>query len=269
MIDPDNSKGGPTMAKKIQQIFRRVEKKYILTPDQYDALLDGMTPYMKADDYGRYTICNLYYDTEDFSLIRTSLEKPVYKEKLRLRSYGTPTDESKVFLEIKKKFDHVVYKRRAVLPCAQAMEYLDGKSRPAQEDQILREIDWFLKTYQPKPQVFIAYDRAALAGLDQEDLRVTFDTDLRWRDTDLDLRKGDQGELILPRDRILMEIKIPGTAPLWLSHLLSETGVFPTSFSKYGTCYRTHLHDRAVPAISQPAQIPSAPKSLKEALISA
>ena len=261
------------MAKKIQQSFKRFEKKYLLTPDQYNALLDGMMPYMKVDEYGRYTICNIYYDTDNFELIRTSLEKPVYKEKLRLRSYGTPTDDKKVFVEIKKKFDHVVYKRRTVMPCTEAVSYLSGETYPQKEDQICHEIDWFLKAYQPKPKVFIAYDRVALAGIENEELRVTFDTNLRWRDYDLDLRKGDHGQLILPQDRILMEIKIPGTAPLWLSHLLSEVGAFPTSFSKYGTCYKEHLLERSLPKtqIPSPLRQPELDisKTMKEALISA
>ena len=261
------------MAKKIQQSFKRFEKKYLLDPARYNALLDGMAPYMKADEYGSYTICNIYYDTDNFELIRTSLEKPVYKEKLRLRSYGVPTDDKKVFVEIKKKFDHVVYKRRIVLPCAEAVSYLAGEASPQGEDQICREIDWFLKTYQPKPKVFIAYDRMALAGIENEELRITFDTNLRWRDHDLDLRKGDHGQLILPRDCILMEIKIPGTAPVWLSHLLSQVGVFPTSFSKYGTCYKEHLLERSLPGDSVSLQRQKsklgAAKRMKEALFSA
>lgn len=229
------------MAKQVQQSFKRFEKKYFLTPEQYRALAEGMEPYMKADQYGRYTICNIYYDTDSFQLIRTSLESPVYKEKLRLRSYGVPTDGQPVFVEIKKKFDHVVYKRRAVMPCAQAVDYLAGAERPGQEDQICHEIDWFLRTYRPSPKVFIAYDRTALAGVDNSELRVTFDTNLRWRDRDLDLRLGDQGSPILSDGRILMEVKIPGTAPVWLARLLSRTGVFPTSFSKYGACYQRNL----------------------------
>lgn len=261
------------MAKKIQQSFKRFEKKYVLTPAQYSALLDGMMPYMKADEYGRYTICNIYYDTDHFELIRTSLEKPVYKEKLRLRSYGTPTDDKKVFVEIKKKFDHVVYKRRAMMPCAEAVSYLAGDAYPQEEDQICHEIDWFLKAYRPKPKVFIAYDRAALAGIENEELRVTFDTNLRWRDCDLDLCSGDYGQLILPQDRILMEIKIPGASPVWLGHLLSEVGVFPTSFSKYGTCYQEHLLERSLPQnTSAPCQrVPklSPSKQMKEVLVSA
>lgn len=263
------------MGKKIQQSFQRVEKKYLLNPFQYNALLDGMQPYMQADEYGRYTICNIYYDTDDFALIRASLKRPVYKEKLRLRSYGTPTGEQKVFVELKKKFDHVVYKRRTVLPCAEAVGYLEGGAHPQPGDQICREIDWFLQSYRPKPRVFIAYDRVALAGVDNKDLRVTFDTNLRWRDDDLDLRAGSRGEPLLPPDRILMEIKIPGTAPLWLSRLLSELNVFPVSFSKYGTCYREHLLARAFPAAAAPgapadaASLLCAPKHRKETLFSA
>ncbi|MGN1003977.1 MAG: polyphosphate polymerase domain-containing protein [Oscillospiraceae bacterium] len=231
------------MAKKlkIQSTFQRFEKKYLLTSAQYTALLDGMKPYLQPDEYGRYTICNLYYDTDNYQLIRTSLEKPVYKEKLRLRSYGVPGDGDNVFVELKKKFHGVVYKRRVVMEVSEAMAYLSGTARPSQEGQICHEIDWFLASYHPTPKVFIAYDREALAGREDPELRVTFDTNLRWRGSELDLRRGDGGERFLPEDQILMEIKIPGAAPVWLGRLLSETGIFPTSFSKYGTCYRQNL----------------------------
>ena len=196
---------------------------------------------MEADEHGRYTICNLYYDTPDFQLIRASLDKPVYKEKLRMRSYGVPADGDSVFVELKKKYKGVVYKRRTVLEAGEALDYLAGRCSPRAKDQICREIDWFLGRCHPVPQVFIAYDREALAGLEDRVLRVTFDIDLRWRDTALDLRSGDGGERITSRDQILMEIKIPGSAPVWLSRLLSENSVFPPSFSKYGVCYRENL----------------------------
>lgn len=258
------------MGQNILQSFKRVEKKYILTPAQYNALYKGMMPYMKKDEYGQYTICNIYYDTDNFELIRTSIEKPVYKEKLRLRSYGTPTDSENVFVEIKKKYDHVVYKRRAFIPCNDAVKYLAGNAFPQNPDQIWQEIGWFLKSYQPKPKVFISYDRIALAGIENSELRVTFDTNVRWRDYDLDLRMGNYGEAILSGDQILMEIKIPQAVPLWLCHLLSKLNIRPTSFSKYGTCYRTHLFKQAVPKINMPVMpcmqtYPHRIKHLKEA----
>ena len=229
------------MPQNIQRCFQRYEKKYLLNPEQYQKIRAGLAPYMEADEHGRYTICNLYYDTPDFQLIRASLDKPVYKEKLRMRSYGVPADGDSVFVELKKKYKGVVYKRRTVLEAGEALDYLAGRCSPRAKDQICREIDWFLGRYHPVPQVFIAYDREALAGLEDRVLRVTFDIDLRWRDTALDLRSGDGGERITSRDQILMEIKIPGSAPVWLSRLLSKNSLFPTSFSKYGVCYRENL----------------------------
>ena len=232
------------MACKIQFCFKRYEKKYMLTPDQLTRILAGIDGHMCADEFGRYTICNIYYDTDDFQLIRASLEKPVYKEKLRMRSYGVPGSRDEVFVELKKKYDSVVYKRRTVMKAADAVSYIHDGAVPERKDQICREIDWFMRSYHPNPKVFIAYDRTAFAGLDNPDLRLTFDTNLRWRDWDLDLRAGDRGEPLLDAGHILMEIKIPGTTPVWLAHLLSETGAFPTSFSKYGACYQQNILGR-------------------------
>ena len=144
------------MPQNIQRCFQRYEKKYLLNPEQYQKIRAGLAPYMEADEHGRYTICNLYYDTPDFQLIRASLDKPVYKEKLRMRSYGVPADGDSVFVELKKKYKGVVYKRRTVLEAGEALDYLAGRCSPRAKDQICREIDWFLGRYHPVPQVFIA-----------------------------------------------------------------------------------------------------------------
>ena len=221
----------------IQNCFRRYEKKYLLTQDQYRAVLFGMAPYMKADVYPRYSISNIYYDTDGYDLIRASLEKPVYKEKLRMRSYGVPGRYDTVFIEIKKKFDGVVYKRRITMPMQDAARYMRG-IQSGTGSQISREIDYFMQMYRPQPKVFIAYDREAYAAADGGELRITFDTALRARSNELDLRSGDHGRLLLDSDLYLMEIKIPGAVPLWLARLLSANGIFPTSFSKYGAYYK-------------------------------
>ncbi len=225
------------MATMIQSCFKRYEKKYLLNYNQYEAMLAGMKDHMEADRFSNYTICNIYYDTPDWQLIRTSLEKPVYKEKLRVRSYGTVTGADNVFVEIKKKYDGVVYKRRVTMRCLDAVRWLRGEplSNPS---QIHKEIDWFMQNYKPEPKVFIGYDREAYASTENSELRITFDTNLRWREEAADLRCGDYGTLLLPEEAILMEIKIPGTAPLWLARLLSENKIFSTSFSKYGTYYK-------------------------------
>jgi hypothetical protein len=234
-------------ANKVQCSFQRIEKKYLLSPEQYDMIVTGIRPYTQADQYGSYTICNIYYDTEDYRLIRTSLEKPVYKEKLRVRSYGVPENESKVFVEIKKKFDGVVYKRRIVLTAEEAARYLNDGVPPTKESQISHEIDFFLRSYTPAPKVFLSYDREAYAGLEMPDLRITFDTNLRWRETELDLRKGNYGAPLLAPENILMELKIPGAAPMWLARLLSTARAFSSSFSKYGYCYQQNILGRTCP----------------------
>ena len=236
----------------IQSCFERYEKKYCLTLSQQCFLLERMTPYMKKDAYGEYTICNIYYDTDDFRLIRASLEKPIYKEKLRVRSYGVPEEDGRVFVELKKKYDGVVYKRRITMPANEVDDFLSG-GHGDEYGQIGREIQYFQSFYRTVPKVFIGYDRLAFAGIDDPRLRITFDTDLRWRDTDADLRLGDRGAPIaLPGGEVLMEVKIPGACPLWLSRLLSEAGAFPTSFSKYGACYSGSIL-RAGPTILKEA----------------
>jgi len=221
-----------------QSSFQRVEVKYLLTPEQYYAIRRGMKPFVKPDVYSHYTICSIYCDTADYSLVRASLDKPAYKEKLRLRSYGVPGSRDTSFVELKKKYDGVVYKRRVTVNAAQAADCVSA-GRLSRDDQISREINWFLHVWQPIPAAYIGYDREAWAGTEDPELRITFDTNLRGRSRDLDLRAGDYGSLILPRDTILMELKFTGGAPLWLSHLLSENGIFPASFSKYGTYYKT------------------------------
>lgn len=224
----------------IQYSFRRYEKKYFLSPCQQEQLLRRIAPYMKEDAFDSYTICNIYYDTPDWRLIRASLEKPAYKEKLRVRSYGVPTETDRVFVELKKKFDGVVYKRRITTEVPQVEPLLCGSTEA--KCQIGREIQWFQRQNRTRPRVFIGYDRLAFAGQEDPQLRLTFDTNLRWRDTQLDLCMGDWGAPILQGDGYPHGAEAAGgLCPLWLTHALTEVGAFPTSFSKYGTCYKEHI----------------------------
>ena len=218
-------------------IFRRVEKKYRLTPAQKDALLTLIGPHLTPDAHGRNTICSLYLDTPDHLIIRNSIIARVYKEKLRLRSYGTPTLDDHVFLEIKKKFKGVVYKRREVMTLREAMTYIEQGTKPC-DTQIMREIDYAMRFYrQPKPMMLIAYEREAYFDAENPDLRITFDTNVRARDTDCRLEYGSHGDYLLPEDVILMEIKTGGAMPVWLAQALSQCGILPGKFSKYGTAY--------------------------------
>lgn len=222
----------------MQEVFKRYEKKYLLDRQQYEKLLAKLLPLLVPDRYSRYTICNVYFDTPDYALIRYSLEKPMYKEKLRLRSYGTPSSGDTVFVELKKKFQGVVYKRRVAMTLEEANAYLYRGVHPNISGQMMQEMDWFTGQYVLWPAVYLAYDRIAYKGREDAGLRVTFDTNIRCREKDVLLEEGDSGTLLLPEDKVLMEIKIPGVMPLWLAHILSELSVYPTSFSKYGTYYQ-------------------------------
>ena len=221
--------------------MQRYEIKYLLSAREKEAVLQAMSPYMELDEYGRTTIRNVYFDTDSFRLIRRSLEKPAYKEKLRIRSYQPARPDDPVFVELKKKLDGVVYKRRVSLPLREAKRYLAYEGRPDLDCQILREIDWALARYPLEPKAFIAYDRIALFGREDPDLRITFDCNLRWRDAFLDLSQGDWGQPLLDKQEILMEAKLPAAMPLWLSHVLDRLQIRQTSFSKYGACYQQNL----------------------------
>lgn len=226
-----------------QSVFNRYEKKYLMPADVYHQLLCRLKPFMQEDQYGLHTICNIYYDTPDAGLIRRSIEKPVYKEKLRLRSYGIPTPESGVFLEIKKKYQKIVNKRRIRLTLQEAYDYVEHGIRPQEDSQILREIDFFLCRYPVARGIYLAYDRIALSGRQDPEFRVTFDRNIRSRRTDMGLEKGDHGELLLPEDYYLMESKVMGATPLWFTEILSGLALYPVSFSKYGNIYKKE-HDR-------------------------
>lgn len=231
------------MSQDIISSFQRYEVKFFLTDQQRQALMPELERHFRIDQYGLHTISNLYYDTDRFDITRNSVEKPVYKEKLRVRAYGIPDPENgQVFVELKKKYDHVVYKRRIAASVPEARAFLAGGPIPEGADhQIAREIRYFMEQNQPEPKVYLSYRRIAMAGIEDPELRITMDRELLWRTEDLDLCHGSYGTPILPEHMTLMEIKVPGTMPLWLAHALSDHGIYRTSFSKIGTCYTNFL----------------------------
>lgn len=192
---------------------------------------------------------NIYYDTWDDRLISASIEKPVYKEKLRVRSYGVPGLNESVFVEIKKKYNGVVNKRRTSMKLEDAYGYMDGKismdsimdDYPEINRQVLREIDFFKNHYKIVPKVYISYDRIAYFEKDDGDFRVTFDTNITTRRKDVRLEDGSFGEQLLPADSYLMEIKVSGAVPMWFAKIISGLNIYPASFSKYGTEYKKYM----------------------------
>lgn len=223
----------------IQTVFQRYELKYFLTNQQYHAILQAMEPYMEPDLFPHCHIRNIYYDTPDYRLIRTSVEKPVYKEKLRLRSYGPVSQSDTVFLELKKKFCSVVYKRRISLPLHQAEAVMQQGLPIPQDTQIAREVEYVRRFYPHlSPAMFLSYRREAWRDRSGGAFRVTFDHDLLARENALSLSAPPFGTPLLEQGQYLMEVKAPGAIPLWMVRTLSQLGVYKISFSKYGTGYQ-------------------------------
>ncbi len=226
-----------------KDVFQRIEVKYLLDDMQYTELRKRLEGMAEVDSYGKTSILNIYFDTPDYKLIERSLEKPVYKEKLRLRTYGVADDDTNAFIEIKKKYKGVVYKRRISMPYKKAMEYLVDGKRPEQRSQISDEIDYFLKYYKGiRPAMAISYDRIAMAGIEDPDLRITFDTNIRWRTDKLSLSEGNVGKDILLPGQHLMELKIAGAMSIELAKILDELNIRKTSFSKYGKGYVDYMY---------------------------
>lgn len=222
-----------------QTIFKRYELKYMLNIEQKEKLIRFMEPYMALDPFGKSTIRNVYYDTDTYRLIRRSLEKPAYKEKLRIRSYEKASGDSDVFVELKKKYKSVVYKRRMVMPELEAIDWLSGQQSCPEQTQISREIDYFQSFYGTlRPVVFLSYDREAFYSVADDDFRMTFDENILYREEDLSLTADIYGTPLLKKDQVLMELKTVGGLPLWMTHFLTRQRIQRTSFSKYGTAYQ-------------------------------
>lgn len=234
------------------EVFNRYENKYLLDSEAYYKFYNELLEYMELDDFNKqhefYSITNLYYDTAHNTLIRNSLSKPKYKEKLRLRAYGVPNQDTKVYLEIKKKVFGLVNKRRTSLKLHEAYDFVSTGKEPEfkgyMNKQVIEEIKYFLTRYDLHPKVYLSYERKALFCKNNRDLRITFDTNIRSRRYDLKMEHGTHGEPLLEPGQWLMEVKAEKTIPVWLAKMLSEHQMYRTSFSKYGNEYKKMLKNR-------------------------
>lgn len=225
-------------------VFRRRELKFLLDAAQRQELEKLIKEHMVPDKFGHSTICNLYFDTPDHRLIRHSLEKPIYKEKLRLRSYGTVQEGTDVFLEMKKKYKGIVYKRRIRITQEQALAFMERKAPLPEDSQIGRELIYFRDFYgNLEPRVYLSYEREAWYDPVDKGFRMTLDRNIRYRMDGLSLELAPSGRLILSPDQSLLEVKASGGVPLWLTEHLSKAGLFKQSFSKYGQAYLQQLSE--------------------------
>ena len=222
-------------------VMKRYEMKYILSPEQTEYFKKSVEGHMKVDKFGLTSIASLYYDTPDYRLIRTSIEKPPFKEKIRLRSYGIATNSSPVFLELKRKAYGIVYKRRVQSTIPLVKKFFDGEGDICAGGQINREITTFRDYYQTLvPACMIIYDRVAYFE-PGGDLRLTIDHNPRYRYEDLDLSVSMEGNSLLKDGYTILEVKVQQAVPLWLCSILTEGKIYKGSFSKYGEAYRQQL----------------------------
>ena len=228
---------------KYKKVFRRDEKKYILTTTEQEKLLRQILPHLVEDNYFSETICSLYFDTPNLDLIIKSIEKPLYKQKVRLRSYNVPQLYDTVFLESKIKYRGIVNKRRINIKLADFYNYFHNLEigKPTElisnSPQIARELDYLFRFYHLRPAWFVAYDRESYVGKENSSLRITFDKNLRSRTENLRLEKGDTGEKYFKNNECVMEIKALDALPMWLASALSDLKIYPKSFTKYGKIY--------------------------------
>jgi hypothetical protein len=246
-LESDSKREGNRMA---INTFARKEIKFLLNLEQYNNLITEIDKYMNPDNFcvdgKEYGVYNIYYDTPDDFLIRESLEKPYYKEKIRLRSYFSPAGEDDiVFLEIKKKIGGIVTKRRVTMTLSEADDYLKSRKKPSTgkyiTKQVFSELDAFLKNYKVTPKQYISYQRRAFFGKDNHDFRLTFDRLITERRDNLSLAAPSYGTQIIGENERLMEVKVSDSIPDWLVRKLSELRIYKTSFSKYGTAYSVYV----------------------------
>lgn len=226
-------------------VFQRKELKFLVGPEQRQVLERVMAERMVPDRFGQKMICNLYYDTDDFRLIRHSLDGPVYKEKLRLRSYGQLGPGVDAFLEMKKKYKGIVYKRRIPVSQEAAFAFMERRAPLPQDSQIARELRYFRDLYGTlAPKVYINYERLAWFAPEDGGFRVTLDWDISYRTEGLDLGLPVGGQKIILPEQSLLEVKASGGIPVWMMELLSREGLRKESFSKYGRAYETLLKEK-------------------------
>lgn len=225
--------------------FKRREMKFLLDERQYNEVIQAISGFMTEDEFGLHTILNIYLDNRNNDLIRSSLGKPIYKEKVRLRCYGKKAeDDTSAFLEIKKKYRGLTYKRRLESSYKELYDYISGGTMPETRGQVFEELDYLIKRMKLKPKIVICYDRRAFYGNADKEFRLTLDGNIRYRRSDLDLRAGDGGAYLMSQPFRVMEVKSVGAIPIQLVRILSGLKIYHGSFSKYGSIFSGEVRQK-------------------------
>lgn len=233
-----------------KEVFTRHELKFLIDRHTYGKIYKALMPYLVVDQHankqGYYTVSNIYYDTKDDLFHYEKMKGQDFRQKLRLRTYGHSDLDSESYLEIKKKHKGLVNKRRTALRLRDAYRFLEVDeidnndlidNTNASNIQILKEVAFLKKFYTLEPKVALCYERQAFQGKEDNELRITFDDNLRKRHHNLRLELGSEGASYVSRDIFVLEIKVNDTIPLWLARILSQFSCSVQSFSKYSTSH--------------------------------
>lgn len=229
--------------KEIPDVFCRVEDKYPMTKKQAEEFVEAIREHVREDAYFRYTVHSVYYDSADCQLAVHSLMKPKYKMKLRLRCYGEADGDTPAFFETKKKYGDIVFKKRITLTENEALNYAENGVMHHVTGNTADEIDYLFRYYDLQPKVHISYDRECWSSISEQDVRITFDFNIRYRTDDLSLRENGSEQKLFDDDTVVMEVKAMDRYPMWLVRLLSERKLYKQSNSKYGKIYTLHQQE--------------------------
>ncbi|MBQ2660242.1 polyphosphate polymerase domain-containing protein [Candidatus Saccharibacteria bacterium] len=239
------------------KVFRRVEKKYLISKEEKDLILKLIKKHVRKNKYFQSTVCSIYFDTKNDDLIIKQVDKPLdkasFREKVRLRSYNVPKMEDYIFFELKTKHregkDKLSDKRRFQFLLKDYYDWEKGRAtleeiakrkiEKTNDVQVARELEYIIKYLNLAPKILIACERESYEGKEDKQLRLTFDDGLRYRSKDLKLEKGANGKKFFEGEKnIIMEIKAAGGMPLWLVEALNKLKAYPQPFSKYGKIYQ-------------------------------
>jgi len=218
------------------KIITRQEVKYLISRASHDALLRDLANHLVPNKFFAQTIHNVYFDNDTNDLILRSIEKKEFKDKLRLRAYHMDGELGNPLIELKKKYKGTSYKRRIKLTIEQARDLINGGALN-HTGQIADEMRFLIARTGCTPKMYIGYDRASYDVVGHDDLRITFDSNVRCRTTNLDFAPNPADKNIIDADHYILEIKAADTFPLWLTDALTRNGIFPQSFSKYARAF--------------------------------
>lgn len=226
----------------------KIIAKYELTYGQYSQLRKVGYSHLVEAPAGVHGLSALYFDTDDFELIREFQTDGPYQELFRMRTSEVLMKESLVSMEIIKRFEGRASQRHVLIPYVNAQSYLldyrQYVNEQSIEAQISREIEYLVGGKSLAPKVVISSDRLIMNCTKKVPLEVEFDFNIRWRTSDFDLRKGNYGEFVDPTLNVLMTIKSDGSYPGWFSELLQQLDVQPSTFSSLMVTYQEHLFNK-------------------------